>query len=84
VVISQLFRPHSITKYGWCRGNVTLELIDVLYTAPTDSFGFKLVGPIPGAGPDSRVTIKPAENKNVTIEEVDKPFFILKCKVCYD
>ena len=28
----------------------------------------KLNGPIPGAGPNSRVTIKPAENKNVTIE----------------
>ncbi len=40
----------------------------ILYTAPTDSFGFKLNGPIPGAGPNSRVTIKPAENKNVTIE----------------
>ena len=49
-------------------GNVTLELVDELYTAPTDSFGFKLNGPIPGAGPDSRVTIKPADNKNVFIE----------------
>ncbi|MBE0571885.1 MAG: T9SS type A sorting domain-containing protein [Ignavibacteriaceae bacterium] len=49
-------------------GNVTLELIDELYTAPTDSFGLKLNGPIPGAGPNSRVTIKPAENKNVTIQ----------------
>lgn len=49
-------------------GNVTLELIDELYTAPTDSFGFKLNGPIPGAGPNSRVTIKPTENENVTIE----------------
>jgi predicted GH43/DUF377 family glycosyl hydrolase len=49
-------------------GNVTLELTDDLYTAPTDSFGFKLNGPIPGAGPSSRVTIKPAENKNVVIE----------------
>ena len=49
-------------------GNVTLELIDNLYTAPTDSFGFKLNGPIPGAGPNSRVTIKPAVDKNVTIE----------------
>ena len=29
-------------------GNVTLELIDNLYTAPTDSFGFKLNGPISG------------------------------------
>ena len=49
-------------------GNVTLELIDNLYTAPADSFGFKLVGPISGAGSNSRVTVKPAENKNVTIE----------------
>ena len=49
-------------------GNVTLELIDELYTAPTDSFGFKLNGPIPGAGPNSRVTIKPSANQNVVIE----------------
>jgi predicted GH43/DUF377 family glycosyl hydrolase len=49
-------------------GNVTLELIDDLYTAPTDSFGFRLNGPIPGAGPDRRVIIKPAENKNVVLE----------------
>lgn len=49
-------------------GEVILELIDNLYTAPTDSFGFLLNGPIPGAGPNSRVTIKPAANKNVIIE----------------
>jgi hypothetical protein len=49
-------------------GEVILELTDNLYIAPTDSFGFFLNGPIPGAGPDSRVTIKPAANKNVTIE----------------
>jgi hypothetical protein len=49
-------------------GNVTLELIDELYTAPTTQYGFQLNGPIPGAGPNSRVTIKPAENKNVVIE----------------
>ena len=49
-------------------GAVTLELINTLYVAPTDSFGFNLIGPIPGAGQNSRVTIKPAANKNVTIE----------------
>jgi hypothetical protein len=49
-------------------GAVTLELIDNLYTAPTDSLGFFLNGPIPGAGANSRVTIKPAVNKNVIIE----------------
>ncbi len=49
-------------------GEVILELIDNLYTAPSVQFGFVLNGPIPGAGPNSRVTIKPAENKNVTIE----------------
>jgi len=49
-------------------GNVTLELIDELYVAPATQFGFRLNGPIPGAGPNSGVTIKPAENKNVTIE----------------
>ena len=49
-------------------GNVTIELIDELYTAPADTFGYELVGPIPGAGPNSRVTIKPAANNNVTVE----------------
>jgi len=43
-------------------GNVTLELTDELYTATTSQYGFLLNGPIPGAGPNSRVTIKPAEN----------------------
>ncbi len=49
-------------------GPVTLELIDDLYTAPADTFGFRFIGPIPGAGPESRVTIKPASNKNVIIQ----------------
>ena len=49
-------------------GAVTLELIDNQYTAPTAQYGYFLNGPIPGAGPNSRVTIKPAANKNVTIE----------------
>jgi len=49
-------------------GEVILELIDNLYTAPSDSLGFFLNGPIPGAGPNSKVTIKPAENKNVIVE----------------
>ena len=48
-------------------GPVTLELIDTLYTAPAGQVGFLLLGPIPGAGPNNRVTIKPATNKNVTI-----------------
>ena len=49
-------------------GEVILELTDNLYTAPTGQFGFFLNGPIPGTGANSRVIIKPAENKNVTIE----------------
>jgi photosystem II stability/assembly factor-like uncharacterized protein len=49
-------------------GEVILELIDNLYTAPTGDFGFFLNGPIPGAGLTSRVTIKPAANKNVAIQ----------------
>ena len=49
-------------------GEVILELIDNLYTAPTTELGFSLNGPIPGAGSTSRVIIKPAANKNVTIE----------------
>jgi len=32
-------------------GNVTLELIDELYTATTSQYGYVLNGPIPGAGP---------------------------------
>jgi uncharacterized protein (UPF0218 family) len=49
-------------------GEVTLELIDNLYTAPTETFGFLIVGPIVGAGENSRVIIKPAQNHQVTIE----------------
>ena len=49
-------------------GEVILELTDNLYTAPAVQFGFLLNGPITGAGPNSRVIIKPAQNKNVTIE----------------
>ena len=48
-------------------GEVTLELIDNLYTAPADSFGFLLIGPIQGTNASNRVTIKPAENKNILI-----------------
>ena len=59
-------------------GNVTLELIDELYTAPTGQYGYLLNGPIPGAGPNSRVTIKPAENKNVVIEGNNEGVFYLK------
>jgi hypothetical protein len=49
-------------------GDVILELIDDLYTAPTGQYGFRLNGPIPGTGISGRVTIKPAANKNTTIE----------------
>ncbi len=48
-------------------GEVILELIDDLYTAPANSFGFFINGPIPGAELNNRVTIKPAVNKNVTV-----------------
>ncbi len=48
-------------------GDVTLELIDDIYSLPGNSSGFLLNGPISGAGPDSRLTIRPALNKNVTI-----------------
>ena len=53
-------------------GSVTMELIDTLYTAALN--GFFLSGPIPGAGPNSRVTIEPAENKNVTVEGLGTGF----------
>ena len=48
-------------------GEVILELIDNVYITPSSEYGFLLNGPIPGAGPNSRVTIKPAENKEVII-----------------
>jgi Secretion system C-terminal sorting domain len=56
----------QLNLYG-IAGPVTLELIDTLYAS---SGTFALQGPIPGAGPDSRVTIKPADNKHVTIEGI--------------
>ncbi len=49
-------------------GEIILELVDELYTAPAGKLGFVLYGPIPGAGPDSRIILKPALGKNVTIE----------------
>lgn len=63
--IDSAFKKLSIDGIA---GAVILELIDNQYTAPTGQFGFFLNGPIPGAGPNSRVTIKPAANKNVTVE----------------
>jgi predicted GH43/DUF377 family glycosyl hydrolase len=58
-------------------GNITLELVDDLYTAPVGQYGFLLNGPIPGAGPNSRVIIKPAENKNVVIQHDGSAVFYL-------
>ncbi|MEJ2196908.1 MAG: right-handed parallel beta-helix repeat-containing protein, partial [Ignavibacteriaceae bacterium] len=49
-------------------GPVTLELIDSLYTSPANETGFLLNGPIPGVNPNSRVTIRPATNKNVRFQ----------------
>ena len=50
-------------------GPVTLSLIDTLYDATTNASGsYKLVGPISGAGPASRITIRPADNVAVTIK----------------
>jgi hypothetical protein len=52
---------------GGILGPVTLVLTDTLYVAPSSSGDFRLVGPIAGAGPASRITIRPAENVAVTI-----------------
>ena len=49
-------------------GAITLELLDTFYTAPTNTVGFLLNGPISAKWQNSRVTIKPAANKNVTIK----------------
>jgi hypothetical protein len=63
--IDSVFNKLSIDGIS---GDVTIELIDDLYSLPENSSGFLLNGPVPGAGPDSRIKIKPAQNKNVTIE----------------
>jgi predicted GH43/DUF377 family glycosyl hydrolase len=62
--------PSAFTKLknDGINGAVTFELINDSYTAPADSFGFKLIGPIAGTGPTNRITIKPAADKNVTIK----------------
>ena len=53
---------------GGILGPVTLLLIDTLFlTTPATSGRFALVGPISGAGPSSRITIRPADNVAVTI-----------------
>jgi predicted GH43/DUF377 family glycosyl hydrolase len=50
-------------------GPVTFSLTDMLYDATTDTSGsFRLVGSISGAGPASRITIRPADNIAVTIQ----------------
>ena len=48
-------------------GAVTLELIDNLYQAQNESY-FLLNGPITGASVTNRILIRPAENKNVTVQ----------------
>ena len=64
----QLSAAFSRLSTDGVTGPVTLELLDNVYTAPADTFGFCLIGPVPGAGPDSRVTIRPAARKSVIIE----------------
>ena len=55
-------------------GEIVLELIDELYIAPTTQYGFLLNGRIPGSS--SRVTIRPAANKNVVIQGNDHAVFV--------
>jgi len=47
---------------------VTLLLKDTLYVAPFPPGDFRLIGPIAGAGPASRITLRPADNVAVRIE----------------
>ena len=49
-------------------GEVTLELLDTLYIAPTTEYGFLLNGPIPGADENNRVNIIPNLTNGTTIE----------------
>jgi hypothetical protein len=48
-------------------GPVTLLLKDTLYVAPSNLGDFRLIGPIAGAGPTSRITIRPADGVSVEI-----------------
>jgi predicted GH43/DUF377 family glycosyl hydrolase len=52
---------------GGILGSVTLLLTDTLYVAPSTPGDFRLIGPIVGAGPASRITIRPADNVAVAI-----------------
>ena len=53
---------------GGILGAVTLSLTDTVYVAQAANKGaFALIGPISGAGPSARITIRPADNKSVTI-----------------
>jgi len=56
-------------------GEVILELVDNLYTAPVAS-SFTLNGPISGTGSTSRVTIKPVNNVASKIEGNGEAVFI--------
>ena len=58
---------NELSKNG-IGGNVTLKLIDEIYIATSDTFGFLLDGPITGASSINRITLQPANNVNVTIE----------------
>jgi predicted GH43/DUF377 family glycosyl hydrolase len=58
---------HRLSTAG-ILGPVTLLLTDTLYVpSPSDSGSFRLDGPVSGAGPASRITIRPADNVAVTI-----------------
>jgi hypothetical protein len=54
---------------GGILGPVTFLLTDTLYVAsPARENMFKLTGPIAGAGPSSRITIRPADNVTTVIQ----------------
>ena len=55
-------------EVGGIGGPVTLLLTDTLYVAPFPPGDFRLIGPIAGAGPASRITVRPADNVAVRIE----------------
>ena len=58
----------TMTSNG-IRGAVTLMLTDTLYDITKEASGsLKMTGPISGAGPASRITIRPADNAAVTIK----------------
>jgi hypothetical protein len=57
----------DVLKSDGIQGNVILELVDGIYETEEGNF-FSLDGPIPGAGPEAGVIIRPAISRDIIIQ----------------